>query len=43
MDWQTITIKKHREFMKADFITLGALVSDQQQRPSLQSQRAALG
>ncbi len=29
MDWQTVTIKKYREFMKADFIRLGALTSDQ--------------
>ena len=29
MDWQTVTIEKHREFMKADFIRLGPLVSDQ--------------
>ena len=30
MDWQTITIKQHRDFMKADFIGLGTLVTDQQ-------------
>jgi len=29
MDWQSVTIKKHREFMKADFIRLNTLVSDQ--------------
>ena len=42
MDWQTITIKKQREFMKADFIRLGGLLSDQRAgRPNPPIQKPA--